>query len=211
MTSPRTDTVEPAQSGLSVSFESFRSVDLKKHFLESLEVKGRFLSELANIEQAAELIANAFRQGRKLLICGNGGSAADAQHIAAELVGRFQLERRGLPAIALTTDSSVMTAWGNDYSFETVFSRQVEALGNPGDVLLAISTSGNSKNILAAVEKAKHQQMKVIGMTGAGGGRLKGLSDRLISAPSDVTARIQECHLVAYHLICEYLDHAFAH
>jgi phosphoheptose isomerase len=162
------------------------------------------------IARAAELMRDAVLAGKKVLLCGNGGSAADAQHISAELVGRFVLERRPLPAIALTTDTSALTAIGNDYGYEHVFSRQVEALGAPGDVLVAITTSGTSKNVVAAAEVARRLGMKVIGLTGAKGAAFVASCDAGVAVPSMVTARIQECHITIGHLLCEVLDEAFA-
>jgi phosphoheptose isomerase len=162
------------------------------------------------IARAAELLRDAVLGGRKVLLCGNGGSAADAQHIAAELVGRFVLERRPLAAIALTTDTSALTAIANDYGYEHVFSRQVEALGAEGDVLVAITTSGTSRNVVAAAEVARRLGMKVIGLTGAAGAAFVAGCDAGVAVPSTVTARIQECHITIGHLLCEVLDEAFA-
>lgn len=156
----------------------------------------------ASIQAAIDLLATAFESGRKLLVFGNGGSAADAQHICGELVGRFLLERRGLPAICLTSNSAVLTAWANDYSYEDVFARQVQALGVPGDVAWGISTSGNSKNVVAALQAARAAGLHTIGMTGASGGRVAPLCEVLLAAPSTHTPRIQEIHLVTYHAIC---------
>jgi len=158
------------------------------------------------IRNSAKLISDTFASGGKVLICGNGGSAADAQHIAAEFVGRYETERIALPAIALTTDTSALTALANDYDFERIFARQVEALGRQGDCLIAISTSGNSPNVLSAVMSARSRKMKVIGFTGANGKRLAGLSDVVIMVPSTRTARIQEGHITAAHIICELID-----
>ena len=173
-------------------------------FAESIEVKqGTLKKNLPQIIAAAESVISAFKGGHKLFFCGNGGSAADSQHIAAEFVGRFQKERKAWPAIALTTDSSALTALGNDYTFDIVFSRQLQALGQKGDVLFAISTSGNSKNILEAVKQAKSMGIITIGVTGGKGGQLAGLSDIAIIAASSKTARIQETHLVIFHTICE--------
>lgn len=155
----------------------------------------------------AEKIASAFLGDRKLLICGNGGSAADAQHMAAEFVNRFQLERPPLPAMALTTDTSVITSIGNDYSFEDVFSKQVKALGIEGDVLLALSTSGNSKNVLSAVEVANKQGLYTVGMLGNKGGKLSTAVDMALIVKSDVTARVQEAHILAEHIICHLVDY----
>src|SRR5947209_17909483 len=148
-----------------------------------------------NIVDAAMLIAQCVRGGRKVLLFGNGGSAADAQHLAAEFVGRFRIERQALPAIALTTDSSILTAVGNDYGFEQIFARQVEALGRPGDLLIAISTSGRSPNVIAACQAARARGLTVVGLTGEAGDRLVDVSDVCIRVPSRNTARIQECHL----------------
>ncbi len=158
------------------------------------------------IRNSARLISDTFASGGKVLLCGNGGSAADAQHIAAEFVGRYETERIALPAIALTTDTSALTALANDYDFERIFARQVEALGREGDCLIAISTSGNSPNVLSAVMSARSRKMKVIGFTGADGKRLAGLSDVAIMVPSTRTARIQEGHITAAHIICELID-----
>ncbi|MCZ2392198.1 MAG: D-sedoheptulose 7-phosphate isomerase [Acidobacteria bacterium] len=158
------------------------------------------------IRRSGRLISETFASGGKVLICGNGGSAADAQHIAAEFVGRYETERIALPAIALTTDTSALTALANDYDFERIFARQVEALGRSGDCLIAISTSGNSPNVLAAVMTARSRGMKVIGFTGSKGKRLAGLSDIAIMVPSERTARIQEGHITAAHIICELID-----
>ncbi len=163
-----------------------------------------------SVERVAEALVEALRRGGKVLVFGNGGSAADAQHLAAELVGRFRRPRRGLPAIALTTDSSALTSIGNDFGFEQVFARQVEALGAGGDVVLAISTSGGSANVLAGVETARRLGLTVIGLTGGTGGALAKAVDMAIIAPSDVTARIQECHVAVVHALCEAVDAAFA-
>ena len=158
------------------------------------------------IWNAALVMAMALGQGGKLMFCGNGGSAADAQHLASEFVVRFTYDRAPLPAIALTTDASILTATGNDYQFDHVFRRQVQALGQPGDVLLAISTSGNSLNVLAAAEAARERRMRVIAMTGANGGRLGDCADVLVNVPSAVTARIQETHITIGHIWCDLLQ-----
>lgn len=163
-------------------------------------------SEITNIEHCAELIFAAFMAGKKVLICGNGGSAADAQHLAAEFVGRYETERRGLPSIALTTDTSALTALANDYSFERIFARQVEALATAGDVLIGISTSGNSPNVLAAMMSARQAGCVTIGLTGAKGKKLAGLSDAAILVPAERTARIQEAHIFIAHVWCEMID-----
>ena len=157
---------------------------------------------LRRIGEAVEILAGAFRAGKKLLVYGNGGSASDAQHICGELVGRFLKERRGLPAIALSSNQAVLTAWGNDYSFETVFERQVQALGQPGDVAWGISTSGNSLNVIHAHRIAREMGLVTIGLTGLGGGRLAPWCDLLLDAPVNETPRVQEVHLVTYHAIC---------
>jgi D-sedoheptulose 7-phosphate isomerase len=170
-------------------------------------------SDMANhvplIAEIAELICDRLAAGSRVLVCGNGGSAADSQHFAAELVGRFATERRALPAIALSTDSSALTSIGNDYGFEQVFARQVEALGQAGDVLVAISTSGNSPNVVAAVRAARARSMAVIGLTGAKDGRLRQISDLCFEAPAQETARIQEAHIFAIHCICAIVDQYF--
>lgn len=162
--------------------------------------------EIEQIEKCAEIIFDAVAKGKKILICGNGGSAADAQHIAAEFVGRYETERRGLPAIALTTDTSALTALSNDYGFERIFSRQVEALAAAGDVLISFSTSGNSPNVLAAVMKARDLNCKTIGLTGIKGKKLASLCDACILVPSERTARIQEAHITIGHIWCEIID-----
>jgi D-sedoheptulose 7-phosphate isomerase len=158
------------------------------------------------IGAAAHISAQALKGGKKLLFCGNGGSAADCQHLAAEFVGRFCKERKGLPAIALTTDTSILTAVGNDYGFERVFARQVEALGEAGDVLFALSTSGNSPNVLLAAAAAKERGLSVVALTGGDGGKLKTAGDVALSVPSPVTARVQEGHILIGHIICALLD-----
>jgi phosphoheptose isomerase len=163
-------------------------------------------NHLDAIVAAGTIMRDAIAAGHKVLLCGNGGSAADAQHIAAELVGRFVVERRALPAIALTTDTSALTAIGNDYGYEVVFSRQVEALGQPGDVLIAITTSGKSPNVVAAARAARERGMKIIGLTGAAGADFVASCDGGVAVPSTNTARIQECHITIGHVLCEMLD-----
>jgi D-sedoheptulose 7-phosphate isomerase len=153
-----------------------------------------------------ELLAAAYRAGNKLLVCGNGGSAADAQHLAAEIVGRFKMERRGLPAIALTTDSSILTAIGNDYGFDRIFSRQVEALAAPGDVVIGISTSGNSPNVQQALELARRSGCRTVGLLGRDGGSIAGIVDIALTVPSHDTPRIQEGHICMIHIICDLLE-----
>ena len=181
--------------------------DVAKHIHESIAVKQQILSALLpQIEKAAASIAECLRRGNKLLFFGNGGSASDSQHLAAEFVGRYEKERRAWPAIALTTDTSILTAVGNDYGFDRVFERQIEALGKKGDVLFAISTSGNSKNVLKGVQKAKELGLFVIGLTGGSGGELKALADLPIVIPSKKTSRIQESHIMIGHILCECVD-----
>jgi len=162
------------------------------------------------IFEAADLITTCLRAGGKLLFFGNGGSAADAQHLAAEFVGRFVRERAGLPAIALTTDSSILTAVGNDYGFDQIFARQVQALGRPGDVAIAISTSGNSPNIIEGVKAARKGYLKTIGLSGKDGGLLATEADVVITIASTSTARIQECHITIGHLFCQLTEEALA-
>lgn len=163
--------------------------------------------DLENIGRIGELLFQTLSKGRKIMLCGNGGSAADAQHIAAELVGRFEEERRAWPAIALTTDTSALTALANDYGFEKVFARQVQALANDGDVLIAISTSGVSESIIKAVMEARRLNCLIIGLTGQTGKKLASLSDEAFMVPSARTARIQEAHIAVGHLWCEYIDY----
>lgn len=181
---------------------------ITKSYKESILTKeGFFKQNLQPIIQSAEVIADAFKADRKLLICGNGGSAADAQHIAAEFVNRFMIERPPLPAVALSTDTSIITSIGNDYSFDQIFSKQVKAIGRDGDVLLAISTSGESKNVITAVKVARDMGIKTIGLTGKGGGKMAKMVDILLNVDSDVTPRIQEVHITAGHIICDLIDH----
>lgn len=161
------------------------------------------------LEKISREIIVAFKAGHKMLLCGNGGSAADAQHIAAEFIGRFKRERRSLPAIALTTDTSILTALANDYDYSKVFSRQVEGLGQKGDVLIAISTSGNSVNVLEAVKQAKSQGLVTIGFTGITGGKLKDQTDICFCAQSKKTPNIQEMHIAALHAISEVVEDVF--
>ncbi len=182
------------------------------HFHESAELKIQAASVLARpIEQAIELMFAALSNGNKILACGNGGSAADCQHFAAELVGRFERERLPLPALALTTDTSILTAVGNDYSFNEIFSKQVQAFGQAGDILLALSTSGNSASVVNAVNVALDRDMRVVALTGKGGGELKKIltdADVHICVPHDRTARIQEVHLLTIHCLCDGIDAA---
>lgn len=169
---------------------------------EHQELLSRLSSLAPSVEGAARLITSALSTGHKILLCGNGGSAADCQHIAAELIGRFMGDRRALPAIALTTDTSALTSIGNDYGFDEVFSRQVSGLGAAGDCLIAISTSGNSRNVLRAAETARAAGMHVIGLLGRDGGSLRGICEPAIVVPSETTARIQEAHIFIGHALC---------
>lgn len=182
-----------------------------QHFLDSIAVKQESEKALPEpIVQGVLAIVNCLRSGGKVMACGNGGSAADAQHFAAELIGRFEREREELAAIALTTDSSILTAVGNDYSYDDIFSKQVRGLGKKGDILLGISTSGNSKNVIKAIESAKKIGIKVIAFTGNGGGKIATLLDKddiHLCVPSTRTARIQETHLVLLHALCDGVDH----
>ncbi len=174
------------------------------------------LAVLANlpeiIAEAGQLLSIAIAKNHKILCCGNGGSAADAQHFAAELLGRYVMERPSLPAIALTTDTSTLTAVGNDYGYEHVFSRQVYGLGQPGDVLIAISTSGNSPNVIAAINAARQRNMSVIALTGKGGGKMSAhlqANELHVCVPSDITSHIQEAHIMILHCWCEIIDLQF--
>jgi D-sedoheptulose 7-phosphate isomerase len=174
---------------------------------ESLELKKVFFRENeARLAQIARVIRAAIDAGNKVLLYGNGGSAADAQHMAAEWVGRFQRERRPLPAIALTTDTSILTAIGNDYGFDQVFARQVRALGKEGDIAVGISTSGNSANVLAATDTAQEMGMVTVGLTGNDGGKLAHKVQYLLNVPHRLTARIQEVHIMIGHILCELVD-----
>jgi D-sedoheptulose 7-phosphate isomerase len=183
---------------------------IEKHFIDSADLKYQSALALSKpIAQATQAILASVTSGGKVLACGNGGSAADAQHFAAEFVGRYERERPELGAIALTTDSSIITAIANDYSFNEIFSKQVRALGGAGDVLLAISTSGSSANIMAAIEAAHTREMTVVALTGKGGGKISTLlreTDVHICVPHDRTARIQEVHLLVLHCICDGVD-----
>lgn len=185
---------------------------ISRHFEESAQLKLAAAEPLAApVADAIDLMVSALASDRKILACGNGGSAGDAQHFAAELIGRFERERPELAALALTTDSSILTAVANDYSFDEVFAKQVRGLGQAGDVLLAISTSGNSANVIAAILAARERQMSVIALTGKGGGRigtLLGEGDIHLCVPHDRTARIQEVHLLIIHCLCDGIDAA---
>lgn len=186
--------------------------DMQETVKQNLKEEIQLLQELLNgnyaekISEVAECILEAIRTEHKILIAGNGGSAADAQHMAAELVVRFEKERQGLPAMALTTDSSILSAGGNDYGFELVYERQIQALGFKDDVFVAISTSGNSENIIRAIQMAKRKQMKVIGMTGKNGGRMKEMCDLCLCISHERTARIQEVHEHTIHTLCQLIE-----
>jgi len=183
---------------------------IKENFTESIQTKIDALEALPNsIELASMAMVQCLLNGNKILSCGNGGSAGDAQHFSAELLNRFETERPSLPAIALNTDSSTITSIANDYSYDEVFSKQVRALGQPGDILLAISTSGNSKNVIKAMEAAVNRDMTIVALTGKDGGAMAGLlsqNDVEVRVPSNRTARIQEVHLLAIHCLCDAID-----
>ncbi|WP_456429119.1 D-sedoheptulose 7-phosphate isomerase [Nitratifractor sp.] len=185
-----------------------------KRIIEEIEAHRTTLQQVLEtlpprIAEAAEMIVRTLNEGGKVLLCGNGGSAADAQHIAAELTGRFKKERRALPAVALTTDTSALTAIGNDYGYERVFERQVEALARKGDLLIGISTSGNSENVLLALEAARRLECMTLGLSGRNGGRMNEHCDLNLIVPSDDTARIQEMHIMIGHLLCQQVDETF--
>lgn len=183
---------------------------ISKTFSDSIDVKQKILnspSHLAAINDVAMMCVEAYKRGNKVLLAGNGGSAGDAQHIAAELVARFEFDRPGLPAIALTTDTSMLTAIGNDYGFDYIFSRQVEGNAVKGDVFIGISTSGNSKNVLKAISSAKDMGVTTVGLCGEGG-KIVEQADYVISVPSQVTARIQESHIVIGHILCGIIETA---
>ena len=185
---------------------------ITQHFLDSMAVKERSAQELPlSIQEAGAVMVDSLLNGQKILCCGNGGSAGDAQHFSAELLNRFERERPGMPAIALTTDSSTITAIANDYDYDEIFAKQVLALGQRGDVLLAISTSGNSGNVVQAIRAAHERDMIVVALTGRDGGRMAanlGARDIEVRVPSERTARIQEVHLVVIHCLCDFIDTA---
>ena len=178
-----------------------KSIQVKQQILEKKEL-------LKTILQVGEVLVEVYKNGNKLLIAGNGGSAADAQHIAGELVSKFYFDRPALPAIALTTDTSIITAIGNDYGYEKLFSRQIEANGVKGDVFLGISTSGNSKNVIEGLKIAKEKGLITIGLTGESGGKMKNLCDYCICVPSNETPRIQESHILIGHILCSIIEEA---
>lgn len=178
------------------------------HTLDSISCMIKNI-DLDPVIKTAEIVTEAIGNGKKLILCGNGGSAADAQHIAGEFVGRFLKERKPMPAIALNTNVSILTAIGNDYGFDEVFARQVDAFGLEGDVLLGISTSGKSANIIRAIKKARSKGMKVVGLTGEDGGQMKDICDVCIRVSSNITPRIQEMHIIIGHIISELVEGAF--
>lgn len=184
---------------------------IQQHFSASIETKIAAADRLPDdIARAGQLIAQSLLDGHKILSCGNGGSAADAQHFSAEMLNRFERERPGLPAIALTTDTSTITSIANDYSYQSIFAKQIRALGQAGDILLAISTSGNSANVLQATEAAQQQGMPVVALTGRDGGEMARMltpRDIEIRVPAEVTTRIQETHLLIIHCLCDLIDH----
>jgi len=184
---------------------------LKNNILESIKTKEEVIKQnLPELEKAAQLMISALKDGKKLLICGNGGSAADSQHFAGELVMTYEKERPGIPAIALTTNSSKLTAWANDFGYESVFARKVQALGNEGDVLVGITTSGNSPNVLRAFEEAKRKGIKTICLNGKNGGKANELGlDANIVIPAARTSRVQEAHITVIHAWCELIDKEF--
>lgn len=176
---------------------------VKKQLSESIETKKSFTPKnIETIAKISDAIVNAYKKGKKVIWFGNGGSAADAQHLAGELVSKFYIERRGLASIALNTNTTILTAIANDYDFQNIFSRQIEALANDGDVVVGISTSGTSKNVVAGIKEAKKKNAVTVGFTGESGGKLKGLVDFLVNVPSNDTPRIQESHITIGHIIC---------
>lgn len=182
---------------------------IKKNIEESLESKQKLLEDttlIASVEQVARLCIETYKNGNKILVCGNGGSASDAQHMVGELVGRYLMERRGISAIALNANTTVMTAIANDYDYDSIFAKQVRAMGQEGDILFGISTSGNSKNVVNAFEMAKQMGIKTIGLTGRNGGKMRSSSDYLLNVTSDNTPRIQEMHILLIHTICGLIE-----
>lgn len=183
--------------------------NIKKILEDSATLKKGLIPQAALIKKVADEIISSLKKGGKIIIFGNGGSAADSQHMAAELIGRFNKEKRPLPALALTTNTSILTAIGNDYGYEYSFSKQIEAFGKKGDIIFAISTSGNAKNVIEAVLMAKKTRLKTIGLSGKDGGRLSKIADLSVVVPSNNTARIQEAHITIIHIICELIEKAF--
>lgn len=182
---------------------------IRENISESIAVKERLLADkelLERVKKAADSCVKAYQNGSKVLVCGNGGSASDALHMTGELVGRYKMERNGIPAIALNSNAAVMTALGNDYDYDSIFAKQVKALGNKGDVLFVLSTSGNSKNTVLACEMAHKMGITVVGLTGSKGGKLKDMCDIILNVPSDNTPRIQEMHILLIHSICGVIE-----
>lgn len=198
------------KSPKSSSANSTFAREIESRLTASIETKEKVRQSLVPvIDRVAQLLIEVLDAGHKILLFGNGGSAADSQHIAAELVGKLMVKRRALPAIALTTDSSNLTALANDFGYDTVFQRQIEALGAPGDVAIGISTSGNSPNVLAAIKAARQKGLKTVALTGRDGGPLASLVDYSITIPSDSTQRIQESHITIGHILCELIESHF--
>lgn len=186
---------------------------IENNIRETIQCKEKLLERadlLAAVQEIAEKCIEAYRNGGKILVCGNGGSASDAQHMAGELVGRYEMERRGIPAIAITANSAVLTAIANDYDYESAFAKQVCALGNKGDFLFGISTSGNSGNVVKALEEGNRKGLQTVGLTGENGGRLKECSKYLLNVPSDHTPRIQEMHITIIHILCGLIEKGLA-
>jgi len=182
---------------------------IKDTFLQSIQIKEELLhNNVSQIIAIAELVVDAMKKGGKLIVFGNGGSASDAQHIVAELVGRFKKERPGLPAIALTTNTSILTALANDYGYEVIFARQIEALGQKNDIVLGISTSGKAKNVAAGLKQAKKMGLKTVALSGGDGGDITKLADVSLLVPSSCTPRIQEAHITIGHILCELIEQA---
>ncbi|MCM8799557.1 MAG: D-sedoheptulose 7-phosphate isomerase [Candidatus Omnitrophica bacterium] len=183
---------------------------IKKILLESIQVKEKLIQNYTEkILEITEAIIDSLKKGGKVILFGNGGSAADSQHIAAELIGRFKKDRQALPAIALTTDTSILTSLANDYGYETIFEKQIEGLAKKEDIVIAISTSGKAKNVIRAIDKAKKMGIKTISFTGKGGGELTKITDISLVVPSNSTARIQEAHITVGHIICEIIEDTF--
>jgi len=186
--------------------------DIAKRIEESISVKNYILNDtrlIDEIERATTIVVNAIKNGNKVIFCGNGGSAADSQHLAAELIGKFYFNRQSLPAVSLTVNTSIITAIGNDFGFDKVFARQLEGIGKTGDVLIGLSTSGNSKNVVEAFKIAKKIGIKTVAFTGENGGILKDFADILINVPSNDTPRIQESHILIGHIVCELVEKEF--
>lgn len=181
--------------------------EIQQFLQEGIDVKQRLIaSYLGQIAEMSQMLVDTYKHKKKVLVCGNGGSASDAMHMVGELVGRYKIERPGLHAVSLTADNVILTAVGNDYGYDQVFSRQVEGLGNEGDLFIGISTSGNSPNVIEAVKKAKQKGMRTLCLLGRNGGKLASMADASLIIPSDNTPRIQECHIAVIHIMCELLD-----